>query len=69
MTSTPEAQETQKQSEDRSHRITTVAWLAGVSAVLGFLSLSSDMTLGAAIAYVAISGMVAAACYWILHAR
>jgi hypothetical protein len=56
-------------AEERSHRVTTTAWLAGASAFLGFMTLESKATIGAGIAFVGIAGMVAVVCYFILRAR
>ncbi len=56
-------------AEERSNRVETAAWLAGVSAFLGFITLNSQASIGAGIAFVGVEGMVAVVCYFILRTR
>ena len=66
----PDSDRTEPATIARSHRITTAAWLAGVSAVVGFAAVNSgDMTIGAGLGAIGISGMVATVCYFILRDR
>ena len=56
-------------TKKRSCRVETAAYLAGFSALIGFVMLPRDATFGTGIAFVGIAGMVAVACYFILRAR
>ena len=62
-----EAGDTQTPASERSHRVETAAWLAGVSAFMGFLTLNSNASIGAGIAIVGLAGMVTLVCYFILR--
>jgi hypothetical protein len=53
----------------RSQDVTVAAWLAGVTAVVGFLTLGTDATFGSGFGAVGISGMVTIVCYLILRAK
>lgn len=61
--------ETESSAQERSHRVTAVAWLAGLSAFFGFNALSMNASLGAGIGMLGITGMVTTACYFILRQR
>lgn len=61
--------ETEPSAQERSHRVTAVAWLAGLSAFFGFNALSKDASLGAGIGVLGVAGMVTAVCYFILRQR
>ena len=50
----------------RSHRVTTVAWLTGVTAVCAFGMFDEIKTLGGGIAAAAACGMVGFVCHSIL---
>lgn len=50
-----------------SERVTAAAWLAGVSAVVGFCSLSQDASIGTGLGALGISAMVAIVCCYILR--
>jgi len=50
-----------------SGRVTTVAWLAGITAVVALGSLSTGATVGMGLGIFGVSGMVAAVSYFILR--
>ena len=51
----------------RSQRVTTAAWLAGITAVIALGDLKSDASLGAGLAVVGVSTMVAFVCFIIVR--
>lgn len=53
-------------SEDRSHRITIVGWLAGITAVIAILNVGDNASVGTGLGVIGISGMVAFVSYTIL---
>lgn len=53
----------------KSHRVTTAAWLAGVTAVVALGTMSSSASVGAGLGVIGVSGMVALVCYFILRDR
>jgi hypothetical protein len=74
MTNTNQAQEIQTDeigtaAKERSGRVTMVAYLAGFSALMGFVMLPNQATIGTGIAFAGIAGMVAVVCCFILRSR
>lgn len=53
----------------KSHRVTTVAWLAGVTAVVALGTMNGEATIGAGLGVIGVSGMVALVCHYILRDR
>ena len=71
MTTTTETQATNPPREetpsgDRSLRITAVAWLAGITAVVALVNLGDAASIGTGLGVIGISGMVAFVSYTIL---
>ncbi|MEW6301968.1 MAG: hypothetical protein AB1705_00760 [Verrucomicrobiota bacterium] len=54
-----------------THRVTAAAWLAGISAVVGFACLAEDtnVSVGKGIAVASLSAMVVGVCYFILRSK
>ena len=63
----PRPGENDDRSVSRSSRIQTVAWLAGVTAVVALGSLRESASFGVGLAVIAVSGMVAFVSYLILR--
>lgn len=63
------AEQDERTSAAKSHRVTTVAWLAGVTAVVALGTMNGDATIGAGLGVIGVSGMVALVCYLILRDR
>jgi len=53
-------------SDAKSHRVTAVAWLAGITAVVALGTMSTNDSLGSGMAIAAIAAMVTAVSYFIL---
>ena len=51
----------------RSGRVTTVAWLTGITAVVALGTLSTGASVGMGLGILGVSGMVAAVSYFILR--
>ena len=51
----------------RSQRVTAVAWLTGITAVVALATLGDDATIGMGLGVIGISGMVAVVSYLILR--
>ena len=56
-------------AEARHRRVTAVAWLAGVTAVIALLGVSSDASFGTGLAVIGVCGMVAAVSWMILREK
>jgi len=56
----------ERTSEARSQRVTTVAWLTGVTAVVALGTMSGGATIGMGLGVIGIAGMVAIVSYLIL---
>jgi hypothetical protein len=56
-------------AEERSNRVGTAAWLAGLSAFFGFMTFSNVNTIGAGIAFVGVAAMVTVVCCFILRSK
>ena len=54
-------------STARSQRVSAVAWLAGITAVVALGILSQDATIGMGLGVIGVSGMVAVVSYFILR--
>ena len=66
---TPENQVKDSASDaatSKSQRVTTVAWLTGVTAVVALMTLNNGATIGASLGVVDVSGMVAFVSYLVL---
>ena len=57
----------QRAPSARSERVTTVAWLTGITAVVALGVLSTDASVGMGLGILGVSGMVAAVSYFILR--
>ena len=69
--STPENQVKDSASDattSKSQRITTVAWLTGVTAVVALMTLNNGASVGVSLGVTAVSGMVAFVSYLLLRA-
>ena len=51
----------------RSQRVTSVAWLAGITAVVALVTMSGGATLGQGLGVIGVSAMVAIVSYFILR--
>jgi hypothetical protein len=58
--------EREQRAAARAHRVTTTAWLAGITGVVALGTMSSNDSVGAGIAVFAVAAMVTAVCYFIL---
>jgi len=56
-------------AEESSNRVTTAAYLAGFSALFGFMNFSNVTTIGAGIAFASIAAMVTVVCCFILRSK
>jgi len=57
------------ESTARSQRVSAVAWLAGITAVVALGILSQGATIGMGLGVIGVSGMVVAVSYFILRDR
>ncbi len=60
------AAQNEEASGAKSHRVTAVAWLAGITAVVALGTVRTDDSFGAGMAVAAVAAMVTAVSYFIL---
>jgi hypothetical protein len=53
----------------KSQRVNTVAWLAGITAVVALLAMSESPSVGMGLGVIGVCGMVAFVCYMLLRDR
>jgi len=53
----------------KSQRVTTVAWLTGVTAVVALLTLSNSASVGMGFGVIGVCGMVSVVCFLLLRDR
>lgn len=56
-------------AEESSNRVGTAAWLAGFSALFGFMTFSKVTTIGSGIAFAGVAAMVTVVCCFILRSK